>query len=175
MRSRDDLFMTLSAQAIKPVEAIVDKVIEYFSSQLPFVSPDGLVKLYRRADRIPNTFTKAQAKSAFNGLVLDDVFPAIGGRAVLLRAFRGCQPLLVKIPLNQTEARLSSMHSVSSARTIHQQPVFWDLSPGLSCNVREERLSWPLKCQSAPALWQPFLARRSWAWWTLPPGRWSPH
>lgn len=104
MRNRGDLLRVLRAKAIEPVQAIVDKMVEYFSARLPFVTPDGLVKLYRRADKIPNTFTKAQAKSAFNGLVLDDVFPAIGGRAVLLRAFRGCQPLLVKIPLNQTEA-----------------------------------------------------------------------
>eukprot|EP01036_Dinobryon_divergens_P025575 gene25575-34136_t len=73
-------------------------------AQLPFVTPAGLVQLYYRADRIPSTSTRALAKSSFSGLVLGDIFPASGGRADLLRAFRGAKPLFVKIPFDQTEA-----------------------------------------------------------------------
>jgi len=104
MTSRGDLLKALQAEAIQPAKVTVYKMIEYFSVQLPFVTPAGLVQLYHRAGRIPNTSTRAQAKSSFNGLVLDGIFPATGGRAELLRAFRGIQPLLVKIPFDQTEA-----------------------------------------------------------------------
>lgn len=87
-------------------------MIEYYSVQLPFVTSDGLVALYQRAAKIPNTFTRAQVKSSYNGLVLDVIFPAKGGRADLLRAFRGTQPLLVKIPFDQTEAA-AELHAFS--------------------------------------------------------------
>ncbi len=99
------LLKVLKAEAIKaiqPVNLIVDKIIEYFSAQLPFVNPAGLVQLYYRADRWTNTFTRALVKSSFSGLVLGEIFPATGGRAELLRAFRGTQPLLVKVPFDQT-------------------------------------------------------------------------
>jgi hypothetical protein len=112
MTSRGDLLKALKAEATQPVKVTVDKMIEYFSVQLPFVTPDGLVKLYHRAGKIPNTFTRAQVKSTFNGLVLDGIFPTTGGRAELLRAFRGTQPLLVKIPFDQTEAA-AELHAFS--------------------------------------------------------------
>ena len=42
---------------------------------------------------------------------LDDNFPATGGRAELLRAFRGTQPLLVKISFDQAEAAAELQHA----------------------------------------------------------------
>jgi hypothetical protein len=104
MATREDVLKALEEQAILPVNATVDKMIEYFSVQLPFVTPTALLQLYRRADKIPNTVTRAAAKSSYDGLVLDGIFPTIGGRAELLRAFRDTKPLLVKIPFDQTEA-----------------------------------------------------------------------
>ena len=58
MTSRGDLLKALRKKAINPNEVIVGKMIEYFSVQLPFMTPDGLVKLYNRAGKIPNTFTR---------------------------------------------------------------------------------------------------------------------
>ena len=120
--SRGDLLKVLKAEAIQPIELTVDKMIEYFSAQLQFVTPAGLAQLYYRADRIPSTSTRALAKSSFSGLVVGDIFPATGGRADLLRAFRGAKPLLVKIPFDQTEAA-AELHAYNQLGA-----VFWVLS-----------------------------------------------
>jgi len=105
MRSRQDIEKILFEElAIAPQKATVDKMVEYYSVQLPYVTSAGLVGLYDKAGRIPNTSTRATTKAIYGGLVLDGIFPGSGGRAELLRAFRGTQPLLVKIPREEDEA-----------------------------------------------------------------------
>jgi hypothetical protein len=81
-------------------------MIEHFAAQLPFVDGNDLMKLYERAARIPNTVTRANVKSIYEGLVLDGIFKAPAGRAELFQAFRDGRPLLVKIPFDAFEAEV---------------------------------------------------------------------
>ena len=90
--------------AIEPKDDIVDTLVEYFSMTAMICSASELRKLYYRAKNIPKSKTKAILKESSSGLVLDGLLLAEGGRADLIKAFRGAFPLLVKIPFDSDDA-----------------------------------------------------------------------
>jgi hypothetical protein len=90
--------------AIDPKDDVIDTMTEYFSMTAMICSDSELRKLYYRAKKIPKSKTKAILKESNSGLVLDGILLAEGGRAELIRAFRGAVPLLVKIPFGTDDA-----------------------------------------------------------------------
>jgi hypothetical protein len=91
--------------AIDPRDDVVDTMTEYFSMTAMICSANELRKLYYRAKNIPKSKTKAILKESSSGLVLDGILMVEGGRAELIRAFRGAVPLLVKLPFDSNDAK----------------------------------------------------------------------
>lgn len=81
-------------------ERIVNHLIEFFSSQLPYVNDTSLAGLYASAAAAPHASTKAQLKQT-KGIVFNGPFVgALRSGSMLMYAFDGTKPLLAKFNRN---------------------------------------------------------------------------